>query len=762
MVLFASLLVVVGVFIPSAASANLFSDILYAIAYIPLRMIMLVILAMISIPVLFFTWVFRELAIQSFALFEYVLTQLIKDPQNTWAITKNSGLGAVFLVSWDIVKNWANMLIVLGFIAIAVATILRFREYEAKKLLVPIIIVALLVNFSGVFIGLMIDGSNIAMRSLLVGGGQEKNIILAVNGAHNNVANPLFTRAWANATSISTIELSTVIAEGLKYAAAGTIFMIMYFAIACVFFLMALLLIQRFIMLAILFILSPLAFVFYVFPGAPKKQFEVWWTHFIKWCFVGLIAAFFIKLSSQVIQSPINDWSTNPGDNAISVLPRIMMQLIIAMGFLVAGYKLARKSSPIATMALDATKSLGATVMSGGLNLAPKILHGVAKVAAASGIPVVSQAGRAVTAVGDSISNWKAKFKEKTGLALRGYAADEQNQRQTKRMAAYDTAASKNSLKDKLARADGSARGIQGYEKAANIKSIVEAGAAHLLGKTTKERADKIKYAEGFYGTANSEANRTMWSKAKTKDADLAIHDEYGMEELTMKNPKNIGETDAVYETRVRGLAKRDAFYRMDKKDIKEKNDIDLVKLAEEETAEGAAALEEAIKRNIMHKVKGDVTADIGDLLAKAKNNYGSSAVKSAKKSDWRYAEFDQEAVKDIMTKINPATGANFLEPAARKQAKINEIKKLDAGKIRADLPDSAIDFELLDNLDARIIGKLNEREGLSIEKKDKLRSLIPAIDAAIIAAAPGGIAVNPARHAELLAKRAQIVIVIS
>src|SRR6185436_5859887 len=56
---------------------------------------------------------------------------------------------------------------VLGFIAIAMATILRFKEYEAKALLVKLIIAALLVNFSLVICGLMIDASHMAMRQFL-------------------------------------------------------------------------------------------------------------------------------------------------------------------------------------------------------------------------------------------------------------------------------------------------------------------------------------------------------------------------------------------------------------------------------------------------------------------------------------------------------------------------------------------------------------------------------------------------------------------
>ena len=73
---------------------------------------------------------------------------------------------------WRVVRDLTNMFIVLGFVVIGIATILRIREYEARKILIPLIAIALLVNFSRVFCGLIIDGSNIIMDHFLTQGGQ--------------------------------------------------------------------------------------------------------------------------------------------------------------------------------------------------------------------------------------------------------------------------------------------------------------------------------------------------------------------------------------------------------------------------------------------------------------------------------------------------------------------------------------------------------------------------------------------------------------
>ena len=60
------------------------------------------------------------------------------------SITKN----ATVVHGWAIVRDFANMFIVLGFVVVGIATILRIREYEAQKTLLPLILVALLINFS--------------------------------------------------------------------------------------------------------------------------------------------------------------------------------------------------------------------------------------------------------------------------------------------------------------------------------------------------------------------------------------------------------------------------------------------------------------------------------------------------------------------------------------------------------------------------------------------------------------------------------------
>ena len=71
---------------------------------------------------------------------------------------------SVVATGWPIVRNFANAIIVLALIAIAMATILRIKDYEAKSLLPKLIIAALLINFSLVICGIIIDAASITIR----------------------------------------------------------------------------------------------------------------------------------------------------------------------------------------------------------------------------------------------------------------------------------------------------------------------------------------------------------------------------------------------------------------------------------------------------------------------------------------------------------------------------------------------------------------------------------------------------------------------
>lgn len=249
--------------------------------------------------VIFFATLFltllQSIAGYSSGLLSYIMGKVLN---GEWRIVNDP----VFLLGWVETRNLGNMLIVLAIIGIAVATILRFKEYEAKKLLLPMIVVALLINFSGVICGIIIDISNIAMQHLLrdlIQPNPEFSIILKLNSAQ--------------AAIVGRLSLLDNLGAVTNKMGAIVQFIVIYIVLIITFWYLALILLARYVVLGILFIFSPLAFVFRVFPlPQARKLWNDWWENFIKWNFIGLGGVFCIWLGGKMMATG--------GTNAIDVM----------------------------------------------------------------------------------------------------------------------------------------------------------------------------------------------------------------------------------------------------------------------------------------------------------------------------------------------------------------------------------------------------------------------------------------------------------
>jgi hypothetical protein len=195
-------------------------------------------------------------------------------------------------IGLSITKNFANMGFIIFLVAIALATALRIEEYKAKKTLVTLILIALLVNFSPVLCGFIIDASNIVMDFFL-------HHVTGLLGFKNFV-DAAFNSLW-NLVFGSGLDLAATIA-----AAMQIIIMIVFnFFAGFIFILFSALFIMRYIMLWILVILSPIAFVSYILPitrrGQSLLSWRKWWEQLIAWSIIGIIAAFFLYLGFTMI-----------------------------------------------------------------------------------------------------------------------------------------------------------------------------------------------------------------------------------------------------------------------------------------------------------------------------------------------------------------------------------------------------------------------------------------------------------------------------
>ncbi len=200
--------------------------------------------------------------------------------------TKVTPDNPIVYVGWNFIRNIANMGIVLGFVIIGIGTALGIAGYRWQETLPKLILVALLVNFTPVLCGLLVDGTNIAMDFFLRSGFSFDFLGQLMLQYYSHA---IGTLKGTPGTAFSTSFLGKTLVM-IGFCVFGGLFLFLY----------AILFILRYIAIWVLVILSPLAALAYVFP-LTRNFFNLWWKNFFSWCFVGVTAAFFLYLAGHVL-----------------------------------------------------------------------------------------------------------------------------------------------------------------------------------------------------------------------------------------------------------------------------------------------------------------------------------------------------------------------------------------------------------------------------------------------------------------------------
>lgn len=211
----------------------------------------------------------------------------------------------IVTVGWGICRDIANLGLVLLLVIIAIATIVRFKDYAAKTALPKLIAAALIVNFSFAIAQVFIDFSHSITRYFFQSVNSTGGIVDTVqmiSGAFNPqrlLADPLDpeptdpTEMAAGSESLTTGALVQV--SSLAFALIFTL-IAAFTLIAFAFSLLA-----RYIWLTFLVIISPLAWLFWAFPGL-SGQSGKWWSKFLQWVFFAPIASFFTYLALTAVR----------------------------------------------------------------------------------------------------------------------------------------------------------------------------------------------------------------------------------------------------------------------------------------------------------------------------------------------------------------------------------------------------------------------------------------------------------------------------
>jgi len=379
-----------------------------------------------------------------------------------------------FLVGWTAVRDLTNMLIVLGFVLVGIAFTLRLESYGSKKILINLVLITLLINFSGVFCGLIIDGSKIAMDCFVNGKCTSGSNVGSAANANIGQTNILTSIADFTEKNLGQENIQN---ETMMYIGAAFLSIAMYVIVIIVFGYMSIVMLERYVRLGILFVVSPLAFFAWIFP-ATSKYWNRWWEEFLKWAFIGVEAGFFLWIAQKIITS-------TPSKGAGGSSSANFGYLIVSLAFLFIGFKTISKSSAFANSVMGMAKTAvgvatGATmaVATGGASMA------------AGGLLNQIRTSRAGQATGNAVGRG-LEF-----LRLRKEGTTAQNA--AKQMEEKQKLVGNLAEERKTTLATGSAWTSEGVsKKVAAIQNKVEKGNLNDLGDTEKQR-QSIAYVESY------------------------------------------------------------------------------------------------------------------------------------------------------------------------------------------------------------------------------------------------------------------------
>ena len=235
-------------------------------------------------------------------------------------------------VGWDVTRDFANMFFILFMVIIAFATILRIERYGIKELLPKVIMIALLINFSMVICYVIIDFSNIVAyffvseaKSSVPGHEVSLSAILSDSFRLPDLYVPFTCQYYeqqllecydhtSEAAILNCVEnaekaLMECYESGgmtkteetdfwdIMIAGFGTTIILLIAAF--VLFAGGIFLVIRLVAIWFLVMIAPIAFICYILP-ALRKNWESWWSQFIRWCLFAPIFTFFVWLAAKI------------------------------------------------------------------------------------------------------------------------------------------------------------------------------------------------------------------------------------------------------------------------------------------------------------------------------------------------------------------------------------------------------------------------------------------------------------------------------
>lgn len=306
---------------------------------------------------------------------------------------------------WQIVRDIANIGFIFALLYVAIGLVFDIGNMNVKKLLINIIVVALVINFSLFMTRVVLDASNILTRVFY------NNMSITVDDASLYSNQISFSDREQSVREISSLIITRInpqyllskdlfesppSSQGNMWSRRETdgvvlfviiLLIVVYIITLSVFVSVSLLFLLRIVTIALGMILAPLAFATLMFPGLSgikKIGFTQWTGDYLKAAFMAPVFIFFLYIIVQFLST---DWIQINAQASFWVkIMQVLIPMAILMGLLQAAKNVAMNMSGemaktvagFAGKAAGAVAGVGAAVATGGTAMAMRGTLGAA------------------------------------------------------------------------------------------------------------------------------------------------------------------------------------------------------------------------------------------------------------------------------------------------------------------------------------------------------------------------------------------------
>lgn len=265
----------------------------------------------------------------------------------SWVLSALSWNNSTVEDGWKIVRDVANLFFIIVIMIIAFATVLQLESYGMKKLLPKLILIALLINFSLVICGFLINFSDAfgnTFKDSFHGGANLAIGIASVLQVEKNVTQK--DQTWWESVKKKISDIVDIFSLTAFFTLFLSILaqMIMVFTIGAGIFFMAI----RQVALMMIVILSPMALVCLLLPFL-NSYWNQWKEAFTKWAIFYPIYMFFLYVGLKILTSGAVITGTSLSATATGAADitstQVLWKAFIASMFLCGAIVVAQKMS---------------------------------------------------------------------------------------------------------------------------------------------------------------------------------------------------------------------------------------------------------------------------------------------------------------------------------------------------------------------------------------------------------------------------------